>query len=48
MLFHNGAPLYLWVNTIVVYLINRLPLSTLNLESQYLAPYVTHLDYSSL
>ena len=51
MLFHNGAFFFfLWVKalTIVVYLINRLPSSTLNLESPYFTPHVTHPDYFSL
>lgn len=37
MLFHGGAPLFLWIEafTIAIYLINRLPSSTLNFETPY-------------
>ncbi|KAL6323598.1 hypothetical protein AAG906_039189 [Vitis piasezkii] len=50
MLFHSGAPLFLWVETFstTVYLINRLPSSTLNSETPYFALHGTHPDYTSL
>ena len=50
MLFHSGAPLFLWVEafSIVVYLINHLPSFALNSETPYFALHVTHPDYTSL
>ena len=50
MLFHSGAPLFLWVEAFstAVYLINRLPSSALNSETPYFALHDTHLDYTSL
>ena len=50
MLFHSGAPLFLWVEafSIAVYLINRLPSSALNSETPYFALHGTHPDYTSL
>ena len=50
MLFHSGAPLFLWVEafSITVYLINRLPSFALNSKTPYFALHVTHLDYTSL
>lgn len=50
MLFHSGAPLFLWVEafTTVVHLINRLSLSSLNFETPYFALHGTHSNYSSL
>ena len=50
MLFHSGAPLFLWVEVFstVVYLINHLPSSTLNTETRYFALHGTHPDYTSL
>ena len=50
MLFHSGAPLFLWVEAFstAIYLINRLPSSALNFETSYFALHGTHLDYTSL
>ena len=50
MLFHSGAPLFLWVEafSITIYLINRLPSFALNSKTPYFALHVTHLDYTSL
>ena len=50
MLFHSGAPLFLWVEafSIVVYLINHLPSFALNSETPYFALHGTHPDYTSL
>ncbi|KAK2458167.1 putative mitochondrial protein [Trifolium repens] len=50
MLFHSGAPLFLWVEafTTVVYLINRLPSSSLKSETPYFTLHGTHPNYSSL
>ena len=50
MLFHNGAPLCLWVKafTIVVFLINRLLSSSLNFEAPYFVLHGTHPNYLSL
>ena len=50
MLFHSGAPLFLWVEVFstAVYLINRLPSSTFNSETPYFALHGTHPDYTSL
>ncbi|RVW86387.1 Retrovirus-related Pol polyprotein from transposon RE1 [Vitis vinifera] len=50
MLFHSGAPLFLWVEAFstAVYLINRLPSSALNSETPYFALHGTHPDYTSL
>ena len=50
MLFHSGAPLFLWVKVFstIVYLINRLPSSALNPETSYFSLHGTHPDYTSL
>ena len=50
MLFHSGAPLFLWVEAFStdVYLINRLPSFASNSETPYFALHGTHLDYTSL
>jgi hypothetical protein len=50
MLFHSGAPLFLWVEAFstAVYLINRLPTSALNYETSYFTLYENHPDYTSL
>jgi hypothetical protein len=50
MLFHSGAPLFLWVEAFstAVYLINRLPTSALNYETPYFTLYGNHPDYTSL
>ncbi|KAJ0028636.1 hypothetical protein Pint_36096 [Pistacia integerrima] len=50
MLFHCGAPLFLWVEAFStsVYLMNRLPSSTLNFETPYFALHGKHPIYSSL
>lgn len=49
MLFHCGAPLFLWVEAFTaVYLMNRLPSSALNFETPYFALHGTHPIYSSL
>jgi hypothetical protein len=50
MLFHSNAPLFLWVEafTTAVYLMNRLPSSTLNFESPYFMLHGNHPTYSSL
>lgn len=50
MLFHSGAPLFLWVKafTTAVYLINRLPTYALNSETSYFRLHNEHPVYSSL
>ena len=50
MLFHSCAPLFIWVEafTTAVYLINRLPSSSINFETPYFKLHHTHPDYSSL
>jgi hypothetical protein len=50
MLFHSGAPLFLWVEAFstAVYLINRLPTSALNYETPYFTLHGNHPDYTSL
>ncbi|KAL3569683.1 hypothetical protein D5086_029573 [Populus alba] len=50
MLFHSGAPLFLWIEafTMAVYLMNCLPSSTLNFETPYFALHGTHPNYSLL
>ena len=50
MLFHSGAPLFLWVEAFstVVYLINRLPSSALNSETPSFTLHGTQPDYTSL
>nr|KYP45480.1 Retrovirus-related Pol polyprotein from transposon TNT 1-94 [Cajanus cajan] len=50
LLFHSGAPLFLWVEAFItaVHLINRLPSSSLNFETPYFALHGTHPDYTSL
>ena len=50
MLFHSHAPLYLWLEAFstVVFLLNRLPSSSLNFETPYFMLHGTHPDYTSL
>jgi hypothetical protein len=50
MLFHSGAPLFMWVEAFstVVYLINRLPTSALNYETPYFTLHGNHPNYTSL
>jgi hypothetical protein len=50
MLFHSWAPLFLWVEafTTVIYIIKRLPSSSINFETPYFKLHHTHPDYSSL
>lgn len=50
MMFHANIPLPLWVETFLtaVYLINRLPLSTLNNESPYFKLFKRHPQYNGL
>jgi hypothetical protein len=50
MLFHSGAPLFLWIKafTTAVYLMNCLPSSALNFETPYFALHGTHPNYPSL
>jgi len=50
MLFHSGTPLFLLVEafTTAVYLINRLPSSTLNSNTPYFLLHGRHPIYSSL
>ena len=50
MLFHSRVPLFLWVEafTAAVHLLNRLSLSTFNLETLNFKMHGSHLDYSSL
>jgi hypothetical protein len=46
MLFHSGAPLFLWVKAFstAVYLINRLPTFALYYETPYFTHYGNHPD----
>ncbi|PNY13707.1 putative copia-type protein, partial [Trifolium pratense] len=50
MMFHANIPLPLWVEVFLtaVYLINRLPLSTLNNETPYFKLFKRHPQYSGL
>ena len=50
MLFHSGAPLYLWVETFAtaVFLLNRLPSTAINLDTPYFNLQGVHPNYSFL
>ena len=50
MLFHSGAPLFLWIEafTTAVYLMNCLPSSSINFDTPYFALHGKHPNYSSL
>ena len=50
MIFHNGAPNFLWVEafTTTAFLINRLPSSSLYLNSPYFCLHGDHPNYSIL
>ena len=50
MVFHANIPLFLWTEIFltVVYLINRLPLSTLSNESPYFKLFKRHPQYNGL
>ena len=50
MLFHNHAPLYLWLEAFstTVFLLNQLPSSSLNFETPYFMLHGIHPDYTSL
>ena len=50
MLFHSHAPLYVWLEAFstAVFLLNRLPSSSLNFETPYFMLHGTHPDYTSL
>lgn len=49
-LFHSYVPLYLWVEAFstVVFVINRLPSSSLNFDTPYFKLFSSHPDYKSL
>ncbi|GAB2281572.1 hypothetical protein Dimus_039478 [Dionaea muscipula] len=50
MLFHSGAPLFLWVDVFmtVVYLMNRLPCASLDNDTPYFKLHATQPQYSML
>ena len=50
MLFHSQVPLYLWVEAFstAIFLLNRLPSSSLNFHTPYFMLHGHHPDYASL